>query len=74
MRLASLLVAFYVLTFTATVCASARGCSGWKRAMREPTKFVTASFGMGNERSLRAGADPKAGVGFGEGHGHGRDG
>jgi hypothetical protein len=31
-------------------------------------KFVTTSLGMGNEGSLRAGTDPKAGIGFGEGH------
>src|SRR5262249_24369278 len=38
-----------------------------------PRKLGTASFGVGNERRLRAGTAPKAGVGFGEGHRDGRE-
>ena len=69
------LVAISLLTSAATAYAE---CAWVFLARSEwsanPRKFATASIGMGDERSLRAGADPKAGLGFGEGHSHGRDG
>ena len=61
-RRASLLVALFLLTSRDGLRRVRVGVLARSERSAKPRKFVTAGVGMEYERSLRAGADPKAGV------------